>query len=69
MTPNSVKPLCFIINNSSEYTTESKGDKHMTLIPIDESRGKLREYEKYEEKSKTLLNKQLITQMIMMKKV
>ena len=69
MTTNSVKPLCLIINNSSEYTTESKGAKHMTLFPIDESRGKLREYKKYEEKSKTLLNKQLITQTIMMKKV
>ena len=45
MTPNSVKPLCFIINNTNGYIEESNENKYLTLIPTNENKDALKNYE------------------------
>ena len=42
VTPSSVKPLHLVINNAHVYLEESNGNKYLTLVPTDESRGMLR---------------------------
>ena len=54
-TPNSIKRLYFIISNANGYIEESNGDKYLTIIPIDESKGKLEKYEKIWSKMKYLI--------------
>ena len=55
MTPKSVKPLYFIINNTNGYVEESNGNKYLKLVPTDEIRDSLKNYEKYGDKSKDLV--------------
>lgn len=45
VTPNSVKPLCFIINNTNGYIEESNENKYLTLIPTNENKDALKNYE------------------------
>ena len=62
---NSVKPLDLIVNNATGYKEENNGNKYLTLDPTD----KLEKYEEYGAKLKILLDQQIITLMIMMKKI
>ena len=41
VTPNSVKPLYLIINTANGYIEENNKNKYLTLVPTDESKGKL----------------------------
>ena len=62
---NCVKPLDLIVNNATGYKEENNANKYLTLDPTD----KLEKYEEYGAKLKILLDQQIITQMIMMKKI
>ena len=66
MTLNSVKPLDLIIDNMIGYIEKSNGNKYLTLVTTDESKDILN---KYGEKLKILLEKQIITQIVMMKNI
>ena len=46
VTPNSVKPLYFIINNANGCIEESNGYKYLTLVLTDESKDKLNRHKK-----------------------
>ena len=62
---NSVKLLDLIVNNATGYKEENNANKYLTLDPTD----KLEKYEEYGAKLKILLDQQIITLMIMMKKI
>ena len=62
--------MYFIIKHTANgYIEENNGNKYLMLVPADESKSKLNEYEKYGEKSKVLSYQYLITQMIMNKNI
>ena len=50
-----VKHLHFIINKAKGYFDESNGNKYLAVVPTDESRDKLKEYEKMWRKIKDLI--------------
>ena len=43
---NSVNPLYIIINKVNEYFEEINGNKYLTLVPTNESKEKIKKYEK-----------------------
>ena len=45
VTPSSVKPLCFIINNTNEYIEQSNENTYLTLIPTNENKDVLKNFE------------------------
>ena len=45
MTPSSVKHLCFIINNTNGYIEQSNENTYLTLIPTNENKDALKNYE------------------------
>ena len=47
VTPNVVNPLYLIINNANRYIEESNRNNYVKVVPTDESRYKLKEYDKY----------------------
>ena len=69
MTPNSVKLLYPIINNSDGYIEESNGNKYLAIVPTDENNDTLKKYEKNGAKLKISLDQQITTQIIMMKNI
>ena len=42
---NSVNPLYFIINKVNGYFKEINKSKYLTLVPTNESKGKIKKYE------------------------
>ena len=50
VTSNSVKPLYLILNEINGYTEESNGNKYLTLVSTDESKGTLRKSEELRRK-------------------
>ena len=54
VTPISVKPLHLIINNANGRIEESNGNKYLTLIPTDKSKGMFKKYEKIWSKVKII---------------
>ena len=55
MTPNSVKLLYPIINNSDGYIEESNGNKHLAIVPTDENNDTLKKYKKKWSKIKDII--------------
>ena len=47
---NSVNPLYLIINEINKYIEEGNGNKYLTLVSTDESKGTLKKYEKSSSK-------------------
>ena len=45
VTPSSVKHLCFIINNTNGYIEQSNENTYLTLIPTNENKDALKNYE------------------------
>ena len=43
--PDILKPLFIIINNANGYVKGSNGNKYLTLVSTDESKGELKKYE------------------------
>ena len=41
----SVKPLYLIFNKANVYFQETNGNKYLTLVPTNESKGKIKKYE------------------------
>ena len=56
MTPNSVNRFYLIIKSSNGYIEECNGNKYLTIVPTDENRDMLKQYEKMGKQSKTLLD-------------
>ena len=51
-TPNSVKPLYRIISKINSYIEESLGNKYLTLLSVNESKGTLSKYKELWSKIK-----------------
>ena len=67
---NYAKLNCFIINKINGYIEENSRNKYLALVSIDDSKDTLNKNMKnYVVKSVILLDQQLITQMITMKKI
>ena len=55
VTPNSVNPLYLIISKINEYIAESIGNEYLTLVPANESKDTLKEFEELWNKIRELI--------------
>ena len=55
MTPNNVKSFYLIINKINGYIEKSNGNKYLTLVAADESKGLLKKYKKLWNKIRDLI--------------
>ena len=56
MTPNSVKLLYLIINETNEYTDEYNGDRYLALVRTDKGKDTLKYIGNYGESSNIFLD-------------
>ena len=66
---NSVNCLYLIINKINGYIEESNKNKHLTLVPTDESKDTLKKFEELWNKIRDLIRSATITQTIMTKNI
>ena len=64
MTPNSVKLLYLIINETNEYTDEYNGDRYLALVHTDKGKDALKNIGNYGKSSNIFLDQQVIPQTI-----
>ena len=55
LTPNRVNPLYLIISKINEYIVESIRNEYLTLVPVNESKDTLKEYEELWNKIRELI--------------